>query len=284
MVVRTSSADVRKAGESFGFFEPSAMAETESVLADYFPELTFKIPAKGGRGGRLGRGMPQVEQTITMKPREAVRPAAPAPQPPVPQRAPTPAPAAAPQPAAQTPQPVAPTPQPPAPTKTPEQLEREQTESTVRGLYKEYLGREPDEPGFKYWTQQDPRAQQGYSPTELTTLRKSFEESPEFLQRQKQSNVSAAYKQAFGREADEAGLKYWSANPSVGSDVESIKQQLISSAKATAGSEDRVRLAYREALGRDPDEAGLKYWSQQGTGESDFEKLKNQLRVAAGVR
>ena len=306
MAVRRTSVPERIAGDILGFGVGEQVEESESVLAKYFPELSLRVSAKGARGGRLGRTQQTAEQTIKYTPKEMVEALAPA--------APTPPPA--------TPAPTFPDysnqftelrqtlltqsqelaslknqlqqPKPPttgggtagggtagggtaggSPTQTPEQ---QQATGVITKLYKEYLGREPEAAGLEYWTKQDTRAAGGITPYEETQLRQAFE--PEA----KTKVVGEAYKQAFGREADQPGLEYWSAQKAPGADIETVKQQLISSAKQAAPtSEDRIRVAYREALGKEADEGGLKYWSQAGASEADFEKFKNQLRVAAGL-
>jgi hypothetical protein len=64
------------AGQNFGFELPqvtdeSGNTQTESVLADYFPELKLTYAPKGSRGGRLGRSTDQTTSEISLKQREA---------------------------------------------------------------------------------------------------------------------------------------------------------------------------------------------------------------------
>jgi hypothetical protein len=64
------------AGQSFGFELPAVTeengeAKTESVLADYFPEIKFSFGSKTQRGGRLGRAATQVTPELTLKQKEA---------------------------------------------------------------------------------------------------------------------------------------------------------------------------------------------------------------------
>ncbi|MBM4230433.1 MAG: hypothetical protein FJ184_06740 [Gammaproteobacteria bacterium] len=63
------------AGQSFGFELPSVTEEdgetkTESVLADYFPEIKFSFGSKTQRGGRLGRAATQVTPELMLKQKE----------------------------------------------------------------------------------------------------------------------------------------------------------------------------------------------------------------------
>lgn len=407
MAVRRTSVPERIAGDILGFGTGEQVEESQSVLAKYFPELSLRLPAKGARGGRLGRAPQLAEQTIKYTPKEMIEALTPAPAAPAP---------AAPAPAAPTvtfpdyssqieslkqaltsqsellkklsenKQPTAaPTTATPPPTTPKVQTSEEQAKQTlteiyrgvlgrepeeaglkywmgegraaggitpeerstleqdfmrspeynIKKLYKEELGREPDEAGYKYWTTQDPRAGDNLiTADEYGQLQQAFRQSEEYKKRQSggtagssatgsseykplmqvndtdpnviksifsslrdssdqqkyqqavgSETVQEAYQQAFGRKADQPGLEYWSAQKAPGADTETVKQQLIASAKQAAPtSEDRVRIAYREALGREADEGGLKYWSQAGTAETDFEKFKSQLRVAAGLK
>ena len=64
------------AGQNFGFELPQTTDEngnvqTESVLADYFPELKLTYAPKASRGGRLGRAPAQTTSEINLKQREA---------------------------------------------------------------------------------------------------------------------------------------------------------------------------------------------------------------------
>lgn len=60
------------AGENFEFTVPGigedGQEETQSVLADYFPELKLTFGAKGTRGGRLGRSSTQVTKEVKFGP------------------------------------------------------------------------------------------------------------------------------------------------------------------------------------------------------------------------
>ncbi len=65
-------ADYGFAGENFGFTLPYTNREgreaTQSVLAQYFPELKLTFAPKDRRGGRLGRTSSQVTREVTMTP------------------------------------------------------------------------------------------------------------------------------------------------------------------------------------------------------------------------
>jgi hypothetical protein len=341
MARRNTSAVERIAGDILGFSPDTESEQSESVLTKYFPELTLRLPAKGARGGRLGRSQQTAEQEVKFTPKEMVQ--------------------------AQTPAPVDSTPKvpdytsqfndlkqqiltqsqelaalrgqlnkggsagssagsegsggstggttPPTPRQqatsvitnlykdvlgrtpdeeglsywldkdplsqggiTPEEEAQMRTsfqqspEYNVKKLYKEELGRTPDTAGFEYWTKQDPRMSGGVDPQEYKELQQTFRQSEEYKtlasQGPKTETVQQAYKEAFGREADPEGLKYWSTvgnAPTVGG----LKEALTASAKA-------------QPTGEDPDVEGLKYWSTAGNAATDYEALKNQLLVAAG--
>jgi hypothetical protein len=64
------------AGQNFGFDLPTVTdaqgnVQTESVLADYFPELKLTYAPKGSRGGRLGSSSNQTTTDFAIRQREA---------------------------------------------------------------------------------------------------------------------------------------------------------------------------------------------------------------------
>lgn len=375
MATRRTSVPERIAGDILGFTTGAEVEESKSVLAKYFPELSLRIPAKGARGGRLGRAPQTAEQTIKYTPQEMLRGGAPV------TNISVTAPAQ--QPATQGPDYTSQIdalkqqlfgqskqiekllkgrektetkidePKKPFVPQTAEEQAREQ----ITKLYRDVLGREPeaegmkswmsegralggitpeeytslerdfklspeynvlklyreelgrtDDPrikdpeGFKYWTTQDPRSgDRMITSQEYGELQQAFRATPEYKQKQEkapptggttaptfgttgQDTVSKAYQAAFGRSADAPGLQYWNQQLQPGTSVETVKSQLIESAKQAAPtSEDRVRIAYQEALGRAPDPEGLKFWSTSAGTSADFNTFKNQLRAAAGL-
>lgn len=67
MARRRTSVPERIAGDILGFTTGAEVEESESVLSKYFPELSLRLPAKGSRGGRLGRAPQTADQEISYK-------------------------------------------------------------------------------------------------------------------------------------------------------------------------------------------------------------------------
>lgn len=338
-----------------GYIEPAkVLQESQSVLAKYFPELTLRLPAKGARGGRLGRAPQLAEQEIKYTSQEMVRAGAPVTN--ISVTTPTQ------QPVTQGPDytgqieslkqqlmaqskqiedllkrptGTAGTTGTTGTTTTPPTTEQ-QAKGEIEKLYTNLLGRKSDEEGLKYWMGEG-RAAGGITTEEYKTLERDFMLSPEY-------NIKKLYKEELGRDTpDPEGLKYWTtqdprsadrmitpqeyaelqqafratpeyqakntktqtqapltsqatnttagniggtalSSPKPERDTESMKQELLSFAKQAAPtSEDRVRVAYREALGKEADPEGLRYWSSAGRSDTEYAKFVNQLRVAAGL-
>ncbi len=75
--------------------------------------------------------------------------------------------------------------------------------------------------------------------------------------------VERLYRATLGREADEAGARYWAELLADGYAIERLTELFLASEEyqmRTSG--DHVIDAYVGALGRDPDQAGYQYWSQ----------------------
>ena len=77
------------------------------------------------------------------------------------------------------------------------------------------------------------------------------------------ANVALLYQAAFGRQADLDGLGFWAAS---GLSPQALAQAFVASSEWRAAGGDAlgdtalVQALYRQKLGREPDEAGLKYW------------------------
>lgn len=200
-------SNIRFGGENFGFAVPSkfgeeSTSETESVLADYFPELSLKMSAKTSRGSRLGRSAPAVTREAKFAP--AVVQTGTQPQPTAPtQAAPSPAPAA-PAPAPQATQPVQETPK--TPTQTPEQQQ-------IQGYYQQYLGRTPASSEIADW--------QGTGKT-MAQIESGLKEHPTSIQGT--ADIGSYYQAYLGRPAAAQEIKDWQGT---GYGLEAIKQNLM---------------------------------------------------------
>lgn len=213
---------VRFGGENFGFAVPSQLGEgstteTESVLANYFPELTLKMAAKTSRGSRLGRSAPAVTREAKFVPAVVQtgtqpQPAAPTGAAPSPTQA-APAPTPAPAPAPEVRQPVQEAPK--APAQTPEQQQ-------IQGYYQQYMGRTPAAKEIADW--------QGTGKTmaEIESGLKGHSTSI-----QGTADIGSYYQAYLGRPASAQEVKDWQGT---GYGLEAIKENLMEIGKRKAGA------------------------------------------------
>lgn len=120
----------------------------------------------------------------------------------------------------------------------------------VTQAYLQNLGRAPETEGFNAWMQS------GLSGPEL---QQGFRSSPEY-QSVVRGNVNQMYQDIFGNQADESGLRNWTAALNRGMTQDQLKSALQQAAP-TATQKDFVTQAYQDILGRAPDQAGFKNWT-----------------------
>ena len=84
--------------------------------------------------------------------------------------------------------------------------------------------------------------------------------------------IKQLYKNVFGREADEAGLKYWDETGLGAKDIENELRKSQEYGETKDASADQIRKVYKDVLGREADEAGLKYWDETGANLKDIRK------------
>ena len=128
----------------------------------------------------------------------------------------------------------------------------------VRQQYPDFLGRAADASGLNYWV------------TLLLTGRvapiglvDSFINSPEFGQ--VVEPVARLYLAYFGRDADFAGLMFWSGHVRAGLPLAAVSESFAGSAEfraryGTLSNQGFVDRVYRNVLGRPPDAGGAAYW------------------------
>ena len=97
--------------------------------------------------------------------------------------------------------------------------------------------------------------------------------------------IKQLYKDVLGREADEAGLKYWDET---GLGLEDIRKSVQGSKEygdTRDASADQIKQLYKDVLGREADAAGVKYWDETGAGlnkiREEFGKSKEAQDLAA---
>ena len=97
---------------------------------------------------------------------------------------------------------------------------------------------------------------------------------PGFLNK---AQIDAAYQQALGRKADNAGLLYYASNPSVAG---AFRSPADLAASLATSREAQVQAAYQQAFGRRADAAGLAYYTSGGGKNVDLAPMLSQSREA----
>jgi hypothetical protein len=133
---------------------------------------------------------------------------------------------------------------------------RERTRRFVSALYRDLVGRMPDEASLDFWT-----AQVGLIGRAGVALHLARE--PDSLRQV----VTALYEQALGRLPDTAGREYWVAQVQAGVPVTQLAVLLFGSAEfySAGGGTNAGFVAhlYRRALFRDADAGGAAYWTDR---------------------
>ncbi|MDQ3294640.1 MAG: PQQ-dependent sugar dehydrogenase, partial [Actinomycetota bacterium] len=140
--------------------------------------------------------------------------------------------------------------------------------------YEHLLGREPDPTGLRFWAG---RLDAGGDPVDLLASLAASGEYDAWM-----GQLIRAYRTAYARGADLGGLQYWLSRRAPGSG--SFRQSAFAAflagpefAQKYGGTTDRefVRRIYVNALGREPDQGGLDYWTGRvaavGRGEVIFQ-------------
>lgn len=320
-------------------------AQTESVLSDYFPELKFSFASKTQRGGRLGRAATQVTPEVTMRQREAASLGGGGPITVAPvftntfsPQVQTPAAAA---PATQAAATQVQTQEPKLSQREsdisalyrtilnrnpdPQGLQHYASSSTslqdiksemeqspelkkkqVNALYQQVLGRDIDPSGLKTYTQDDPRAQGGFTQAELESIKQDLLGSAEYKSKSapsagstssastssssssaqpqtssRESDIQNIYKDVLGRQADVGGLQHYAGSSMSSEDIRKDIEQ--SQERKT----QQVNALYKEVLGREADPGGLKTYTQDdpraqgGFTKEELESLKQTLLSSA---
>ncbi|HEV3006827.1 MAG TPA: DUF4214 domain-containing protein, partial [Pirellulales bacterium] len=126
--------------------------------------------------------------------------------------------------------------------------------SLAGGLYQKYLGRASDADGLAYWVG---KLQAGMTDEQLEA---AFAGAPEFYQHAGGSDagwVRAMYGDILGRDADAAGLAFWTSQLAHGGDRSAV---VLGFAASPEREGRRVSDDYFTDLGRSADAAGQDYW------------------------
>ncbi len=152
---------------------------------------------------------------------------------------------------------------------------RRDAERAVRAAYRDYLGREPDASGLRFYTGRLLDA--GWSDVQLRDI---FRRSPEFKERDLAAIVRRVYREELGRDPDASGVAAYTRALGRGMTEPELRAELHRSREgAERQARDLVTRAYRELLHRDPDPAGLDNYTrlilQKGWDEA---KVRDALR------
>jgi hypothetical protein len=165
---------------------------------------------------------------------------------------------------------------------------KENTE--ISQAYKDILGVEPDAAGLKYWADTGDSINKIRNDIQVDANKKAAQEYKRIFgvdiasdnswlvnstkgvavadvaqgwQNWENQEIAKIYNEAFGREPDAAGLKYWADS---GQDLSAIRNNI------QLNKNDEITKAYKDILGREPDAAGLKYWAESGNSIEDIRK------------
>ncbi len=131
--------------------------------------------------------------------------------------------------------------------------DRRDAERAVRAAYRDFLGREADNDGLRFYSGRLLDA--GWS---LDQLKDVFRRSTEFKQRDLGAIIRRVYADELGREPDPSGVASYTRGLSRGMTEPEFRAELR---RSREGAEFRaksvVARAYREVLRREPDPAGL---------------------------
>ncbi len=147
------------------------------------------------------------------------------------------------------------------------------SESYVKILYKTFFDREPEESGLEYWVnlidkEKYPKDMVFYKfafSKEFENICKNYGIENYTLKEKREVFVERFYQMVLGRSADRESLEFWRdklSNKEI-SAKEMAKSFFFSDEfkRRNISTIDFVKIVYRTLLDREPDKAGLDYWS-----------------------
>jgi hypothetical protein len=158
-------------------------------------------------------------------------------------------------------------------------------ERAVAHVYRQVLGRAPADEEMAFWVA---HLALGGSRRDLTRLAAEASSAV--------SSVEDAYEEILGRPPDPEGSRFWVRQQQFGLGRLVMVLALLNSPEGVLrhpGHDDRVRVAYRLLLDREPDASGLRYWSSRlASGAADVDVFvaldrsveASALRVANAYR
>lgn len=161
-------------------------------------------------------------------------------------------------------------------------------EQFVTQLYQTTLGRAPDADGLTYWSNQlkagveriDVASNFVFSAEHLSSLKAAFDAGI-FVPDEQAADVARLYYAMLGRAPDAGGLQYWANQLDQGGSISDLAKAFLGTPEnqskyGALSNEAYVDALYVNALGRNADADGLKYWADrlnQGTSQADLAVL-----------
>lgn len=137
--------------------------------------------------------------------------------------------------------------------------ERRDAERIVRAAYRDYLARDADSSGLRFYTGRLLDA--GWSEEQL---REVFRHSPEFQQRDLDAIIRRTYRETLGRDPDPSGLAAYKRGLGRGMTEPEMRAELARSREGVQyKARDIVTRVYRDLLKREPDPDGLANYTKK---------------------
>ena len=151
----------------------------------------------------------------------------------------------------------------------------------IRAAYRDVLGRDPDQPGLRFYRGRLLDA--GWSETQL---RETLRRSEEFGSRDFGAIVRRVYREVLGRDPDDSGLAAYTRALGRGQTEAELRAELRRSREGDALSVTAaITRAYRDLLRRDPDPAGLDNYRRLVRDKAwDEKRIREDLRRSEEYR
>jgi hypothetical protein len=146
------------------------------------------------------------------------------------------------------------------------------TGGEIAAAYEAVLGRAPDEAGLAYW------ASTGASAADIA---KAMAASPEAKAYQP-TQVQKIFNEQLGRGAEQTALDFYSKALASGQSAADVAKGIAQSKEGQDMDIQAAASAYRQALGRNPEPAGLQYWLSVAQSQGlTSQQLRDSIKSAA---
>jgi hypothetical protein len=157
----------------------------------------------------------------------------------------------------------------------PQGLSPQEAQAYVSNLYKTQLGRQGEQAGMDYWTNQ---LQQGSNTREGVS--RGFANSAEraILPQTAANYVRDLYEAQLGRKGDQAGFDYWTNRNQKG-DI--TREDIRKSFAASPEGQNILSNLYQQNLNRAPEPAGMGYWTEQLASGVPLSEIKSRIAASS---